>query len=86
MKIKSPACPVCGKTSTLDLPNYIVAKIRRGTFIQESMKDYDADTRELVLTGAHPACWDSMMPEDDEEEFITDPWDERSWHLHKPPF
>jgi len=70
----------------LDLPNYVVAKIRSGAFIQESMKDYDADTRELALTGTHPACWDSMMPEDEEEEFITDPWDERSWHLHKPPF
>lgn len=56
------SCMVCNKTSTVDLTDVELRALRSGTYIQSALPNRDADFRELVKTGTHPKCWDSVIP------------------------
>ncbi len=66
VSIETKPCMWCHKTSILTLE---VAKLHRyicGEFVQDVWPEMDADQRELIMTGTHPACWNAMVPEDDD--------------------
>ena len=58
----TPACTVCGEKSkvhgisTTDLARWI-----GGEYIQTVWPDMTPDERELIKTGTHPVCWDSLF-------------------------
>lgn len=63
-------CPWCKED-----PSYMLLdprKVKRwqgGEYVQNVWPEMDVDQRELLITGTHPACWNAMFPEEDEDEF-----------------
>ena len=65
-------CVVCGERSTVRVNTEQLAAWKRGAHIQVAFPDMTDDDRELLLTGTHPACWETLCPnEDDEHMCIT---------------
>jgi hypothetical protein len=63
----TPACIVCAKTSVLELTPQECLDLDKDINIQDALPNRDADFREMVKTGTHPACWDSMFDDDEED-------------------
>jgi len=66
--VRTKPCPRCGET--------VVVKMRRRQFealrdhhepIQQTLANFNADTRERFLSGYCPTCWDVIFPDDEEE-------------------
>jgi hypothetical protein len=64
--VTTPACPVCGKTSLVELTEEEQIALDSRRYIQEALPDWTPEERELLITGTHPACWASLMPKEDE--------------------
>lgn len=65
MTITTLPCIVCHKTTQLDVDPEKLKRWQKGEHIQDVFTDWDADKRELLITGTHPECWDLMMTEGD---------------------
>ena len=66
-RYQTKPCIRCGESSTMMLD---VEKIKRwvdGEYVQDVWPEMSIDNRELLITGTHPACWDEMFSDDDEE-------------------
>lgn len=61
-------CMLCKGTEEVELTDEEVALLDQGELIQVALVNRDEDFRELILTGTHPECWNSMFPEEDEED------------------
>jgi hypothetical protein len=61
-----PPCPVCGTTTTLEVEQFGLARWRQGHLVQNALPDLDAETRELLVTGTHTACWAALFDGDEE--------------------
>lgn len=49
--------------------NAVDPETRRPIYlIQDALPERDADFRELVKTGTHPECWDTMFPEEEDDD------------------
>ena len=57
-------CIHCNETSTITVDAASYRRWRSGALIQDAFPDMDADTRELLISGIHPACWDTMFGEE----------------------
>ena len=58
-------CVVCGKPSTLTLDRAKVNRYIGGEFVQDVWPDMADADREVLVSGVHPACFDSLFPEED---------------------
>jgi len=58
---RSTACFVCRQQTVLRLLQDDLAKFQRGVHVQDAFPYLDANEREMVLTGIHSSCWDSMF-------------------------
>jgi hypothetical protein len=77
MVVVTPKCPICQRPSELKVPREGYALWKRGELLQVAMRELTADERELLLTGTHPACWDELVPDDDDYMGWPDgPWEE----------
>jgi hypothetical protein len=67
MEITSAPCMVCGLRSTLEMTEeqYREWKVNRAD-VQVVFSDWSDGKRELLITGTHDACWDSMFADSDE--------------------
>jgi hypothetical protein len=65
--VETSPCLVCDKTTTMSLPLANVMSYLSGAYVQDTFRSFDADKRELIKTGTHPACWDTLFPDDDDE-------------------
>jgi len=54
-------CIHCNETSAITVDAVAYRRWRSGAYIQEAFPDMDADNRELLVSGTHPACWDTMF-------------------------
>lgn len=62
MVYTTPACTVCGKKSKVyGLDHTDVTFWQNGAAIQKVWPDMTADEREIIKTGTHPDCWDSLF-------------------------
>jgi hypothetical protein len=59
-------CIVCGKSSLVEVDADGLRMWQGGAHIQRAFPQLAAEQRELLMTGTHPACWDRMVPEDEE--------------------
>ena len=57
-------CIHCNETSTLTVDADGYRQWVSGALIQDAFPDMDADNRELLISGIHPACWDTMFGEE----------------------
>lgn len=58
VKVVTPRCIVCGKTSELEVPAVTKTAMDAGMFIQDAWPGSTADQREMLISGTHPACWE----------------------------
>ena len=56
----TPKCVVCELTGQLMVPLDGVLAYYRGAHVQDAFPNLSASEREQVVTGIHPACWDEM--------------------------
>lgn len=63
--VTTPACTLCHRTSTLQVPAVGYHEWQAGEFIQVALPNLTADEREMLKTGTHPDCWDSIFPDED---------------------
>lgn len=54
---------VCGAPSIVELQRAEWVALQGGALIQEALPTRDADFRELVKSGTHPACFDKAFGE-----------------------
>ena len=66
--ITTPACMVCRKTSEVELTVDEYAAYKHGDYIQVALSSRSDDFRELVKSGTHSECWDTMFADDEDDE------------------
>lgn len=61
--VTTPACMVCGRTSTLEVDARAYDSWKRGALVQVAFAQESEELREMLITGLHPDCWDSLWDE-----------------------
>jgi hypothetical protein len=64
--VETPHCPICGKTSTLQVREAGILDYRGGKLIQVAFPDLPADIREQLISGTHPECWTKTFGSEDD--------------------
>lgn len=67
----SPPCPHCGVSTSITMTpseRYLWLDPDRPN-IQQCFPDWDADKRELLLTGFHKECWDEVFLDSEGNEY-----------------
>ena len=64
--VETRACLHCGKTSLVAVDAAKLKRWEQGELIQRVWPEWDADERELLITGIHPECWTLMRLDEDE--------------------
>lgn len=59
-------CGVCGTAATVHVDPDAHARWLAGALVQDAFPGMDANTRELLVSGTHAACWDAMFDGCDE--------------------
>lgn len=59
--VLTPQCMECGARSVVTLPTVAVAAWQAGLPAQHAFPDMSAADREVLISGTHPACWDSLF-------------------------
>jgi hypothetical protein len=72
VKVRTWPCPWCTKTSVVEVDAESYRRWRSGTLVQDAFPMMSLDEREMLVTGTHPACWNDMMIDMDEEEPFND--------------
>lgn len=67
MIVKTKTCMVCGKSSQVELTEKEYQAYASGAFIQDALPERDADFRELLISGTHPVCWDTLFGDEEED-------------------
>lgn len=73
MRVTTPPCMVCGKTSEMVVDSTAFFRWHdQGWLIQAAFPDMPAPEREQLKTGTHPACWDEMFADEEDENPIKE--------------
>jgi hypothetical protein len=65
--VTTKRCMVCGKTGELGVDAIGYLDWKAGTLIQDALPELSKADRELLMTGTHPECWDTMMKQFEEQ-------------------
>ena len=66
--VRTQTCSVCGEYEMWSLDRAAVTRWREGENIQHAFPDMSAGDREVLISGTHPACWDKLFGEENENE------------------
>lgn len=61
---RTPPCVVCKKTHDLEIDYTSFKDWQQGTLIQDAFPDMPRETRELLITGTCPDCWETLWEDD----------------------
>lgn len=61
-------CPECSRVQTIPIPAKEHAAWKAGALIQNALVSLTPAQREVLLTGYCHGCWDTLFPEEEEEE------------------
>jgi len=64
----SRACPFCGKQVTVSVSARGYASWAAGEVIQVALPELTPDEREALKTGICPECWDTELPDEEDDE------------------
>lgn len=67
MKIQKK-CPCCGKLQTLEVNENEYQEWLAGKSVQKAFPNLNEDQREILMSGICPECWDTIFPEEEEED------------------
>ena len=59
--ITTRQCIMCGESTTMDVNAVKLRRWRDGEHVQNVWPEWSPDKRELMITGTHPNCWDTMF-------------------------
>lgn len=65
VKVRTHTCHVCGTSSVLKIRRNELDRWKRGDYIQDAFPTMTPADREMLISGTHPACWNSLFSEDD---------------------
>lgn len=68
MTFRTKPCQVCNEVSFLDLDPDKVQRWQQGAHVQNVWPEFDANKRELLMTGTHAVCWDVLFPPDEDDD------------------
>ena len=57
-------CRVCGGSSTMTVSASGYEAWRKGAYVQDAFPEMLADEREMLISGTHPSCWDSLWADE----------------------
>jgi hypothetical protein len=60
MKV-AKTCPLCSNTATVEVRLDEFEAYQRGALVQDAFPTLTASEREVVKTGIHADCWDSLL-------------------------
>jgi len=60
IRLTTPACMVCHETSVVELTRKEFSDLNDGEYIYLALPDRDERFHQLVLSGTHPSCWDTL--------------------------
>lgn len=60
MRHRCPPCRVCGKRAIITVDGVALQRWFAGELIQEAFPNMDSDTRELIVSGTHATCWNTL--------------------------
>ena len=64
-------CPICHKTYEVTVPFEGFLAWQAGEKVSDAFADCDPNTREALISGVCPQCWEELFPsEEDEDEAI----------------
>lgn len=66
--VTCPRCIMCGTASHMRVPVTGWIKRMDGEAIQVAFPHMRKDLREMLISGTHPVCWDTMMAELEEQD------------------
>lgn len=58
-------CIVCGEFATLEVTEDERLALETTRFIQDALPERTPAERELLISGTHGACWDSLFADED---------------------
>jgi hypothetical protein len=64
--LETQKCMVCKTSTEIDVNLEQYLDYQSGSKVQDAFPDLTDDERELIISGTHPACWDSLFPDDEE--------------------
>ena len=64
--VKCRSCIKCDESANVDVPLDGYNEWKHGASVQVAFPGLDVDTRELLISGVHPECWEKMYGDDDE--------------------
>lgn len=64
-EVETQPCIVCNKVSTLDIPTQGMFYYNQGKLIQECFPELSIGDRELLITGTHDECFDTLNIEEE---------------------
>jgi Zn ribbon nucleic-acid-binding protein len=59
-------CPECKKEQSVEVSAEGYDAWKKGELIQRAMPELNAATRERLITGLCPECWDAMFADENE--------------------
>jgi hypothetical protein len=60
IRVQTKNCFVCGKFSVINVDSEAIKQYVGGAFVQDAFPFATADERELLMTGIHPSCWETI--------------------------
>ena len=63
----TPTCFICSKWDRILVDSAGYERWKKEQLIQDAFPEMDRGKREQLLTGTHPACWDTIFAEDEDE-------------------
>jgi len=62
-------CPVCYKTGTVMVDEKELFTYLRGEYVQTAFKSLTVPLREQIISGVHPACWESVFGQEHNNKY-----------------
>jgi hypothetical protein len=61
--VPTPTCFVCGNGGEVALTFDQFERLQGDGLMQDKLSEVSLDVREQLISGTHPACWDSIFGE-----------------------
>lgn len=66
VKHRTPPCCVCGRSSVAEVKVDALRAWQAGALVQQAFPDMSPAEREVLVSGTHPDCWQTLMGDEDE--------------------
>lgn len=65
--VVTPVCMFCGEAGSISVPQAGLIAWKSGALIQEALPELSAPEREMLKSGIHSSCWDTMFNDENDD-------------------